>query len=92
MLIFENISSAFLLSIFEVSNPVFIANELIVRFEKIIKHITDIMTNLNFKFTTPQLKRQGTVSVKVKSNSEEVISRYVVINYMLITQPFRRIR
>ena len=26
--------------------------------------------------------------MKVKSNSEEVISRYVVINYMLITQPF----
>ena len=25
--------------------------------------------------------------MKVKSNSEEVISRYVVINYMLITRP-----
>ena len=28
---------------------------------------------------------RGRYSLKVKSNSEEVISRYVVINYMLIT-------
>ena len=30
---------------------------------------------------------QETVSVKVKNNSEEVISRYVAINYMLIIRP-----